>query len=1075
MENSLACLMQVNSGFQDREESMLHIALLGRYDIHLNEEPIELKLRPVQNLLAYLLLHRDKRHRREQLAGILWPDYTEASARKNLRNTLYRLRQAIGEGYLAADRSSVAFNVDTAFWLDVAQLEQAASAEEIEAIIQAAGLYQGELLPGYYEDWVLWERERLQALFERLMVDLLQRLIGAGRWSESQTWAEHWIAQGQAPEQAYRALMLAHAAQGDHGSMVQAYRRGRLALKEMLGVAPSPETERLYQDLLDDSGEKKSKPAIEEVPKLAASGQPKRGVLRRPVTPIIGRKKEIDELQRLLEDESRGRLVTIVGPGGIGKTRLSQEAAVVSAGGFPDGVFFVPLAPLTETRHMVVTISDSIGFRYLAGGDLRQGLLDYLRQKRLLLIMDNFEHLLAGADMVSDILQQTARVKVLITSRERLNLSSEVVYMLSGLDYPTDPGMPGEELKKFGAVRLLLDRAQLVRPGLGVDEAALAQMARICRLVQGMPLALVLAAGWLELLTFEEVADEIAASLDILDSQARDMPERQRSVRAAFDYSWQRMAQADQQVFSRLAVFRGGFSRQAAQQVAYAGLHSLRTLIEKSLITAGGPDQYAVHELLRQFAEEKLEAAGVAEPIRDAHSRYYLEAVAQREMDLKGQRQLAALEEIEDDLDNVRAAWFWALERQDKEGIDRGLESLSLFFYIRSRYQEGWALFQQALQSLAVDQPLVDESPRLWGRLTARSGLLQTQFSGTDSELDRTLEISLAIAEANDDQAEIAYSHLALGFYVSLASDDYRQGLNHFEQSLKLYQMLGDPYYEAHALGRVGYSHVLVTGWDEYMVYTRRSLELARQIGDLSDASNALTNLGSGSLTPGDYAGAEGYLREAIALSRQLGRRSTLGHSLVLLGLCRLLVGFLEEVQEITAEGVKINNEIAVTSSQAYGLAVLSMRASLDGDYELGRRLAGESMNQLTNPFGDLLGHWARATACAGLGQTEQGWQEARAAFKIGYRWRWQGNCTWILPVVGIILGQQEQLERAAEILGLYFNHPASPSGWAEKWPLLGEWQARLEKSLGAVGYRAARERGRAMDLMMTIEALLAL
>ena len=281
---------------------MLHIALLGRYDIRLNEEPIELKLRPVQNLLAYLLLHRDKRHRREQLAGILWPDYTEASARKNLRNTVYRLRQAIGEEYLVADRSSVAFNTEAAFWLDAAQLEGVASAEEIEAIIQAVGLYQGELLPGYYEDWVLWERERLQALFERQMQGLLERLNAAGRWSESLTWAEHWIAHGQAPEAAYRALMLAHAAQGDRASMVQAYRRGRRALEEGLGVAPGPETERLYQDLLDDSGEKMSTPAIEEVPKSAASRQSKRGVLRRPVTPIIGRQKEIDELQRLLED-----------------------------------------------------------------------------------------------------------------------------------------------------------------------------------------------------------------------------------------------------------------------------------------------------------------------------------------------------------------------------------------------------------------------------------------------------------------------------------------------------------------------------------------------------------------------------------------------------------------------------------------------------------------------------------------------------------------------------------------------------------------------------------------------------
>ncbi len=1058
---------------------MLHITLLGRYKVRLNDEPLVLSLRPVQNLLAYLLLNRDKSHRREQLAGILWPDYTEASARKNLRNTVYRLRRAVGESYLAADRSSVAFNTDATFWLDVAQLEELATASGIEEGIQAAGLYQGELLPGYYEDWILWERERLQALFERQMQELLERLNAAGRWSESLTWAEYWIAQGQAPEPAYRALMAAHAAQGDQASMVQAYRRGRRALEEELGVAPGPETEGLYRDLLDSSAEimvasaDQALQASQESHGVASGAMP-RGRLPQPVTPFIGRQRELAELRGLLEDESRGRLVTIVGPGGIGKTRLSLEAAAASAEGFADGVFFVPLAPLTDAQHIVAAISDSIGFRYLAGGDPRQGLLDYLRQKQLLLIMDNYEHLLASADLVSDILLQTAQVKVLITSRERLNLSGEAVYMLSGLDYPADPGMSGEEVKQVGAVRLLLDRARLVRPGLEVDGPELDQVARICRLVQGMPLALVLAAGWLELLTFEEVAGEIATSLDILEGQARDMPERQRSVRATFDYSWQRLAPDDQQVFSRLAVFRGGFSRQAAQQVAYAGLLSLRTLIEKSLIMAGGPDRYGMHELLRQFAEEKLEETGQAGATRNAHSRYYLDGVAHLEADLKGRRQIGALEEIEADLDNVRAAWDWALDQRNEQVIDQTVESLSLFFYMRSRNQEGWTLFQQAIQELALDQSRSDHLRQLWGRLAARSGLLKSQLTQSAPELEQTLKESLAIAEANADQAEIAYSCLALGHYESRVTGDNRQALSYFEQSLERYQALAEPYYVAHLLHRVGYSHSQVTGQEKYMSYTGQSLELARQIGDVSDETYALGNLGSGSFTTGDYAGAERYLQEALALSRHMGNRLILAHSMVQLGLCQLLNGRLDEAQETAADGVKIAKDIVFPLTEAYGLAVLSLRASLGGDYIHGRRLAGESQDQFTNLLGDLLGHWAQATADAGLGHFEQGWQQARGALKIGYHGRWYGMMTWVLPVVGIILGQRGEAERATVILGLYFNHPMRPTGWAEKWPLLSEWMTRLEESLGADGYQAAWERGRSLDLLTAVEALLA-
>lgn len=1251
---------------------MLHFSLLGRYDVRLNDEPLVLSLRPVQLLLAYLLLNREKKLRREQLAGILWPDYTETSARKNLRNSVYRLRKAIGDDYLVADRGSVAFNTEAAFWLDVAQLEEATAAEEIESLIQAVGLYQGELLPGFYEDWILRERERFQSVFDRQMQGLLERLNAAGRWSESLTWAEHWISQGRAPEPAYRTLMQAHAALGDQASMAQAYQRVRQALEEALGVPLAAETERLYQELL--AGDTKALPTaldrlggnvdniamvgdrlgrsgnitsielptgtitflftdveastqlFEQAPeraqvaiarheeiiernaavfdgvvvksrgegdshfivfvqaKAAAAaavliqqdlfaeswetprplkvrialhtgeatlrqgdyygtdvnrcarlrgighggqillsgatwtlvqddlppgvtgqdeGEHRLKDLSRPehvyqliipdlphdfpplrslsiipnnlpvqLTEFIGRQEATMETRRTLQE---CRLLTIVGPGGIGKSRLAIEMAADLAKQFRHGVFFVPLAPLTDDQYIVVTISDIIGLRNPAGSDLRQGLLNYLRHKQLLLIMDNFEHVLASADIVTDILHEAPQVKVICTSRERLNLSSEAVYMLSGLDYPTDPRLTGEEVARFGAVQLLLDRARLVRPGLEVDGLELAQAARICRLVQGMPLALVLAAGWLEMLTFEEVADEITASLDILEGRARDMPERQRSVRAAFDYSWGRLTIEDQQAYSQLSVFRGGFSRWAAQQVAGAGLRTLRTLVEKSLITADGADRFAVHELLRQFAEEKLDSAGQGESIRDAHSHYYLEAVAQREADLKGRRQLEALEEIEVDLDNVRAAWAWSIEQQDERAIDRAQEGISLFFFMRSRNQEGWSLFQQALQGLMVDQPQNDYSRHLWGRLTARAGLLQAQFVKSAPEIEEEIKKSLAIAEANADGTEIAYAYLALGHYHSRVTRDFPQALDYFLQALERYQSLGELYFVAHLLHRVGYSHAFAAGGlEEYMRYTRQSLELARQIGDLFDEAMALGNLGWGSLDSGDYAEAEGYAREANALSRQVGDRLALAHSLVHLGLCQVLFGRLEEAQEAASEGVKIAEDVVFTLTQAFGLAVMSVRASLDGDYELGRDLAGESLDRHTNPSGDFLGHWAQAMAFVGMGKMEQAWRQSLTALEICVRWSWDARATWMLPVLGIIRARQGQPERASEMLGLYFNHPMRPTGWAEKWPLLSEWQARLQENLGANSYQAAWERGRDLVLMKVVEALLA-
>lgn len=255
---------------------------------------------------------------------------------------------------------------------------------------------------------------------------------------------------------------------------------------------------------------------------------------------------------------------------------------------------------------------------------------------------------------------------------------------------------------------------------------------------------------------------------------------------------------------------------------------------------------------------------------------------------------------------------------------------------------------------------------------------------------------------------------------------------------------------------------------------TRQSVELARQIGDLSDEANALDNLGWGSFTTGDYSDAERYAREANALSRQMGNRLAIAHSLVQLGLCHLLHGRLEEAQEPVTEGVVIAKDIVFPLTQAYGLAVLSLRASLDGDYEVGKRLAGESLDRHTNPMGDFLGHWAQAMAFVGMGEAEQAWQQLLSASEFFVNWGWDARATWILPVIGIILARQGKPERTVEILSLYFNHPNRPIGFAEEWPLLSEWQARLQETLGPEVYRAAWKRGRELDLQTAVEALLA-
>lgn len=1041
---------------------MLRAALLGRMEVYLDQEPVDLRLRTVQLLLAYLLLNRDRNHQREQLAGRLWPGYTDASARKNLRNTIYRLRKAIGDDYLQVDRASVAFNPSADYRLDVEQLERASGSNEIETLLEAAESYRGKLLPGFYEEWILWERERLQSTFDQVLAKLLEGLGGAGRWEESIAWAERWIAQGQTPEPAYRAMMRAHAARDDRVAVAQTYRRASQALEDELGVTLSAESERLYQSLMTQN--QAAAPEIEAAgDKAGAPSTPRpKGRLPHQATSFIGRQSEIARLSDMLCQPNGGRLLTIVGPGGIGKTRLSLETAEAATDHFADGVYFVPLAPVIDAQHLVATVSDSLEYRS-TGGDPRQGLLDYLASKQLLLLVDNFEHLLSGVDLVSDILHSAPRVRILCTSRERLNLSSETVYMLSGMAYPDgDYSMADEEIAELGAVQLLLDRARLARPGLELSRPELVQAGRICRLVQGMPLALVLAAGWLEMLTFEELADEIAASLDILESQAWDMPERQRSVRAAFEYSWARLTAEEQAVFARLAIFRGGFTRRAALEVAGAGLRELRTLVEKSLITIEGPDRYAVHELLRQFAEGKLELAGQADTVRDTHSRYYLQALATREQDVKGRRQWEALEEIEADLGNVRAAWDRALKIGAWQDTDRALESIYLYLYIRSRYQEGWTMLHGALAGLSGRyKGTPAERDRLWARLVSRAGVLRSQFSSSAPDIEQDIQRSLAIAERQDDKAQIAHANLALGHYHSKTSGDFRQAAAYFKEGLERYKALGDNYFVAHLLHRVGYAIEPIEGLEAFVRYTSQSLDLARQIGDEADQANALGNLGSGSFANGDYLSAETCLREGLALDRKMGDRQGIAQALIELGLLEFLFGRLDEARETTAEGYRLAQLILSSNAEAYGSAVFSLLASLNGNYKEGQRLAAENQALMSNVFGRFLGHWASAVALAGLGRPAEALAEALTGCEMGRSWGWYGIVTWTLPVFAIIYAQKDEPSRAAMALGLFFNHPMSAVGWAKKWSLLSDTQNRLEAALSSEGYKAAWESGR--------------
>ena len=1048
---------------------MLNIKLLGQYDVQLEGQKVDLPSRPVQLLLAYLLLNSGKAHRREHLAGLLWPDSLEATARKNLRNAAWRLRQAIGEEYIIADRATVAFNDTAPFLLDVAVLADEKAIKDTEALIQAVSTYKGELLPGFYEDWVQLERERQRAIFERRLGQLLDSLTAAGHWTESISWAERWIALGYVPEPAYRALMSAHAALGDLAAMATAYRRCVQALESELGVQPSAETTALFEQLSSGHGPAEARP--EPVSSLPRHNLPS------PSTPFVHRGKEVDELCQLLAGAPANRLITLIGPGGIGKTRLAIEAAGSVVDAFSQGVYYVSLAPVDTSEYIVPSLAESLDFHFYGSEEPRQQLINYLATRNMLLLLDNFEHLLDGAGLLSDMLGAAPALKILVTSRERLHLTHEMVYTLGSMAYPdwdgTSTAPTAAEIAGYDAVKLLLLRARLARPGLEPEEDDLRQMARICRLVQGMPLAIILAAGWLEMLSFEEIGDEISKSLDFLESEMRDLPARQQSVRAAFDYSWQQLGPEEREVFCKLAVFRGGFTRQAAHAITGTGLRALRTLANKSLIATSRPDRYEIHELLRQFAEEKLEAmrdadgTAAAEKTHEAHSTYYLKALAEREADVKGRRQLEALNEIEADLENVRGAWNWAIAREDWTGIKKAMECLHLFFDIRSRFQEGADFFRLARERLSKD-----ESGQYLGPVLARQAILQARFKSADEQIGQDLQRSLTIAHELSNRPEIAFSYLAIGYYNSTVINDFSLGLPFFEKSLEQYKILGDRYFETRALHRIGYCH---TNMSNYIFFTRKSLDLAREIGSQDDEALTLSNLGSAQFIEGNYAIAEKYFLQTIALHKELGDREglVLGHVTAQLGLAYFIKGDMDKARLLAEESLAIAEDIGFINTQAYALALLALQATVTGDHALAERYGHRSRSLPSNPFGVFQAEWALSITYCSLGKYKTARHHLVEALRVPVSFGWPGTMTWLLPVAAVLLAQEGQEKRAVELLALAASHPLSPKGWVEKWGVLEELRAKLTEELDAQSYQAAWQRGQELDLEETAAALL--
>jgi predicted ATPase/DNA-binding SARP family transcriptional activator len=831
--------------------SPLEIRLLGQFDLRHVGQPRRLPSRPAQSLLAYLALTAGTLHRRERLAGLVWPDATDENARAYLRSALWRIRQALpAPDSLAGDEINLGFNPAAPYWLDTAALEQAgAGASDLPRLMEAVGLYRGELLPGFYDEWVGPERERLHAVFNQLAQRLVDGLVDAQRWPETQQWAEFWVARAPAAEAAYRGLMLACDAQQDRAGVAAAYERCRAALQAELAVEPSPATQALYARLRQPA----AAPEPAQPPRLPVAA-----------TPFIGREAELAEVARLLE-YADCRLLTLVGVGGAGKTRLALEAAARAAAGlFPEGVYFVPLAPLNTAEFMASAIAKVIRLAFYGPDEPARQLARHLGDQRLLLVLDNFEHLLAsgGAAQVGELLDQAPGLKLLVTSRERLNLRGEWLLEVPGLDLPP-PHELAPDPQSYSATRLFMQAAARAWPAARqpLAEADRRSLARLCRLVEGMPLALELAADWVRVLSLTEIVAEIEQGLKFLETDTRDLPERHRSLWAVCDHSWQLLSAAEQGVYRRLAVFRGGFTREAAEQVAGATLPQLSALAGKSLLHRTPAGRYELLELLRQYAAGKLAEAGEADAAAARHRDYYQSFLAHPDEILWGAVDVAQLERLETEQENLRAALSWSRTHADPEAHLQLAAGLSWFWFLHADYAEGRRWLEDALRRGAG----ASSAARAVANMGA--GAL-AQLQGDNAGAKALLEAALALRLELVDDVQVGWTRVHLG-RVALLQGEFNQAMDFYHESLATFRRTG--YQPGIASGLMylgmGYLHQREHQLAESVL--AESLPLLRAVNDAMDLSRALHGLGLVALARDEPARAMDLLQESLRIARE--------------------------------------------------------------------------------------------------------------------------------------------------------------------------------------------------------------
>jgi len=840
--------------------------ILGPVDAVVDGERATLGAPKQRALFALLLVNRGRVVSADQLVDGLWGEVPPASAAQSLQVYVHGLRRAVGSdrietagrGYrvVVTDEELDLDRFERALTRGRAALETDRPDDAAEDLAEALALWRGPALADVPEETRrAAEAERLEELRLTALELRLDAELACGRHDSVVAELEALTAEHPYRERFLEQRLLALYRCGRQAEALEVYRDARRVLADELGLEPSPALQQLERAIL------RQEPSLDAPEPPPRSTQP----LPVPPTPLVGRRLELAAVSALFRDEG-ARLVTLTGPGGTGKTRLGLAVAQALEAELRDGALFVNLAPVSSPELLVPTIAEVFDVRE---GErvLAEGVIEHLRERRLLLVLDNFEQILPAAPFVGDLLAAAPRLWILATSRAPLRLAAEREYPVSPFDTP-DADLPFEALVKTDAVRLFSARAQAVDPGFELDVASAPEVARVCSRLDGLPLAIELAAARAKLLAPAEILERLEREPNLLPGGPRDAPARQRTLAATIHWSYDLLGPEERPAFARLGVFVGGCTLEAAEAVCDVTLDSLGTLVDNNLLRRRD-GRFTMLETVRHFAAERLEEAG-AQEVRRRHAEWLTElAETMAERTLAGEDITVWLDRIQAEHDNIRAALAWSLEHEPELTL-RQASSLRLFWEVRGNFREGLNWIEEAL-------PYADDmTPEIRFRALASSGAIATRLGDLDLAQERK-EAALALAREVGDELWIARELSDLGT-VAAMREEYDVASEMFEESAALFRKLDIPSRLGTVLSNLGHIAGQRGDYERAIEYTQESLAL--ESSHKQNAAISSYNLGSHNLHAGHLEQARDWLERTVALTIELGFKEVMAYAL---------------------------------------------------------------------------------------------------------------------------------------------------------------------------------------------------